>query len=150
MFAVSTLFAAVHVHSTRDLSLLYDPDLRGAAGADWAPALPDAPQDSTIAWSMDGRFLYYASEATCQPKGCAIRKWSDGGRGAHVDLVVAPDRVTHVVPLPGGGIAFSTAGPAFGVVDATTCAFSTGIVRGSPGSGAARPTGGRSGGLRRR
>jgi hypothetical protein len=118
MFAVSTLFAAVHVHSTRDLSLLYSPDLRGVAGSDAAPASPAAPRGSTIAWSMDGRFLYYASEGACRPEGCAIRKWTAGGRGGHVDLVVAPDRVTHVVPLPGGGIAFGTAGPAFGVVNA--------------------------------
>lgn len=111
-FAVSTLYGTVHVHSTQDLSQLIRIDLKQANGAE-----VDGPQDSTVAWSTDGRFLYYASALTCSKEGCAIRKWSDGGRGSFKDIVVAPHPVTHFVSLPDGRIVFATAGPAFGVLD---------------------------------
>ena len=34
-----------------------------------------------------------------------------------MDVIVSPHRVTHLVPLQSGGVAFATAGPAFGVLD---------------------------------
>ena len=46
---------SVAIHSARDLSQLYEPDLSGIQPGD-----EHAPGDATIAWSLDGQFLYMA------------------------------------------------------------------------------------------
>ena len=112
MFAVSTLYSSLQVHSTADLSLLYEQNLRRESDA-------DSPEYSAIAWSMDGRSLYFAGPGTCDEKGCAIRKWEVGNWESHKDILVSSHRVTHVAPLKSGGVAFGTAGPSFGIVDAS-------------------------------
>ena len=112
MFAVSTLYSSLQVHLTADLSLLYEQNLRDGSDS-------DSPEYSAIAWSMDGRSLYFAGPGTCSKKGCAIRKWEVGNWESQRDIVVSSHRVTHLAPLKSGGVAFGTAGPSFGTVNAS-------------------------------
>ncbi len=47
-----------------------------------------------------------------------VRRWAKGGEGAVTDVAVGRDLVTRVSGLPGGALAFTTADPAWGVIDA--------------------------------
>jgi CHAT domain-containing protein len=111
-FAIAQYGPRIAIHSARDLVQLHQPDLRGIQPRD-----EKMFSDATIAWSMDGKFLYMADASMCGAKGCWIRKWDDAGRGRAVDVIVSPHRVTHIVPLQSGGVAFGTAGAAFGLLD---------------------------------
>jgi CHAT domain-containing protein/tetratricopeptide (TPR) repeat protein len=110
LFAVSTLFSQLFVHTVTDLSAVYKQDLRTERR--------DSAEYSAVAWSTDGRFLYFAGRGTCDAEGCAIRKWETGNWASYKEIRVSPHRVTSLAPLKSGGIAFGTAGPSFGVVDA--------------------------------
>lgn len=43
-----------------------------------------------------------------------IRRWSDFGLGPATDLPAARDAISHLLALPGGGLAFATADPGWG------------------------------------
>jgi CHAT domain-containing protein len=119
--AVAFADATVGVYSGQDLSLLYKPDVQGIG-----PAEVEFTDDmdlaevnlSTVVWSFDGTFLYYAGGRTCAHGSCFIRKWSDGGRGPYKDLPAARARITQLIALPKGGVAYAAVDPAFGVLDA--------------------------------
>lgn len=116
-FADST----VGVYSGQDLSLLYKPDVKsiGPAEVEFTDDMELAEVGlSTVVWSFDGTFLYYAGGRTCANGSCFIRKWSDGGRGPFKDLTAASSRITHLVALQKGGVAYAAVDPAFGVLDA--------------------------------
>ncbi|HKV11954.1 MAG TPA: caspase family protein [Thermoanaerobaculia bacterium] len=63
-----------------------------------------------VEWSRDERFLYVAT-------GGAVRRWTEAGRGASVDLGVAGVEIFHIASLSGGRLAFSTLGPGWGVLN---------------------------------
>jgi WD40 repeat protein len=70
-----------------------------------------------VAWSSDGRFLY-ASGGYNSKWTWIIRKWSDAGKGPYTDIPVAHSRVSHLVSLSKGGVAFCTYDPPiFGALD---------------------------------
>ncbi|MES2711026.1 MAG: caspase family protein [Pseudomonadota bacterium] len=43
-----------------------------------------------------------------------VRRWTDFGLGPANDIPVARDAITHLLPLPGGGLAFAAADPGWG------------------------------------
>jgi WD40 repeat protein len=99
----------VAVLSGRDLSPLNMPDTAGVNNG----AL------FNVAWSADGRTLYAGGFAQGAKSGSFIRAWADGGRGAYRDIVAAADTIMHILPLRDGGIVYSAADPAFGVIDSS-------------------------------
>ncbi len=114
--AITTLFSQLSVHSTADLSALYDHDFRSQAAG---PSAAASAERSAVAWSADGLWVYFADRTTCKEGGCAIRKLDARNWTAYTDIRVSTHRVTDLVPLAAGGVAFSTAGPGFGIVDAS-------------------------------
>lgn len=51
--------------------------------------------------------------------GRQISRWDDGAKDNHIDISAGEGPVSDLVPLPSGGITFSTYEPAaFGVLDA--------------------------------
>ncbi|HEX5709007.1 MAG TPA: caspase family protein, partial [Pyrinomonadaceae bacterium] len=98
----------VEVLSSRDLSPLHAPDTSDVGNGNL----------SSVAWSADGRTLYAGGKAYDASGNTFIRVWSGGGRGAHRDVRAASDTIMHLLPLRGGGVAYGTFDPAFGVIDA--------------------------------
>lgn len=99
----------VEVLNAADLSLLYTPDLSGVNG-----------KLHTVAWSLNGRYLYAAGLHQVGERR-AIRRWDKGGRsnqegrGEFVDLQVSKDTVMQILPLPENRLAFIAADPALGI-----------------------------------
>jgi len=96
----------VDVLSSDDLYRLYAPETGDITSGNLA----------SVAWSSDGKFLYaggvFASGGTN-----FIRKWPEAGAGKPKDLPATNNTVTSIAPVPAGGIAFGTAGPAIGLFD---------------------------------
>jgi WD40 repeat protein len=98
----------VNVLSGQDLSLLYSPDTSGFVDRSL----------ENVAWSYDGRLLYAGGKAA-NGSNYPIRVWQDGGRGSFSDLPnTANSTIMDIQPLAGGGVAYGTGDPAFGVFDA--------------------------------
>jgi WD40 repeat protein len=99
---------AVNVLSGADLSYRFSPDTAEA----------DKYNLSSIAWSIDGRFLYAAGRYRDAASWHPILVWSNGGRGPAQRWRAATGTVMDLKPLAGGRLAFGAADPAFGVFDA--------------------------------
>ncbi|GAB0058180.1 hypothetical protein SIID45300_02524 [Candidatus Magnetaquicoccaceae bacterium FCR-1] len=103
--------ATVAVLSADDLTLSYLPDVSGVAGNLW-----------TVGWSADGTRLLGAGSHAGRGKSL-IRWWSHGGlpdgngRGEYMDLPASNGNVMQILPLKSGGVAFTAADPALGVLD---------------------------------
>ena len=98
-----------------DLRGVLVPDTAGLAGE----GLP------AVAWATDGRGgvqLHAAGYARAGTRGAAprggldfvIRRWADFGLGPARDIPAARDAIAHLLPLPGGGLAFAAADPGWG------------------------------------
>jgi len=99
----------VDVLDASDLSSLSTPDVRGTNFA-----------LGSIAWSADGTALYAAGRFRDEKSGRQpIRRWADAGRGVFQDLAGPGNSVLDLQALPGGRLAFGSADPAWGVLDAT-------------------------------
>jgi len=99
----------VDILSGRDLSPLYSADSSGVT---------DGKLDS-VAWSLDGRYLYAGGTHKMQMNGAwlrMVRRWGDGGRGAFSDFPAAENIILSLAPLPDGRLAFGAADPAFGIL----------------------------------
>jgi WD40 repeat protein/uncharacterized caspase-like protein len=95
----------VDVLSGKDLAYLYSPDTTGM----WSGST-----FFSVAWSLDNKFLY-AGRGIGLP--FFIRKWTASGKGSYKDISAANFSYQHILPLRKGGIVFSSADPAFGVID---------------------------------
>jgi len=93
----------VDVLSGKDLVYQYSPDTTGKS---WVKTL-------SIAWSLDSKFLYAGRFGI----PFSIRKWTASGKGSYKDISAADSSSMHILPLRKGGIVFSSADPAFGVID---------------------------------
>ncbi|QCG95703.1 hypothetical protein E6C67_14715 [Azospirillum sp. TSA2s] len=95
----------VDVLSGADLKTRYSPKTTGIAGGSFA----------AVAW--DGTTLVAAGTATQDGTRNVVRRWAEAGKGAFTDVAAARDSVTHLLALPGGGVAFAAADPGWGVID---------------------------------
>jgi WD40 repeat protein len=96
------------------------------SGQDLRPLfVPDGPPPprgsygyvNHVTWSSDGRTLY-AAGLIYQDRNSVIRAWPDAGHGVSRDLPIATtDAVSSLQPLPGGGVAFATADPAWATIE---------------------------------
>ena len=97
--------AQVDVLAAADLKTRHTAKATGVTGGSFA----------AVAW--DGTALVAAGTATLDGKHNVVRRWADAGKGAYTDTPAARDSVTHLLALPGGGVAFAAADPGWGVID---------------------------------
>ena len=97
--------AKVDVVDAATLALAFAPDL-SIANNGWL---------GSVGWSADGAMLY--AGGTFDNEGTSpIIAWADGGRGAAQLLPGPLNTILDLTTVPEGGIAFSSADPAFGIV----------------------------------
>jgi hypothetical protein len=96
--------AAVDVLHIQDLASAFVPDVSGIEAA-WLPA---------VAWAADDRGGVQLYAAGFGRRGGLIRRWADFGLGPAIDLPAARDSIGHLLPLPGGGLAYAAADPGWG------------------------------------
>ena len=100
----------VAVLAARDLTPLYKPDTSGISNGHLA----------RVVWSADGKTLYAGGlyvDPSLSASSRVIRAWTDGGRGDYRDVEAAHDTIMDMLPLNDGGIIYSSADPAFGIID---------------------------------
>lgn len=95
----------VEVLSATDLSPRFSPDVRSLRAGNLG----------RVAWSTDGRSLFAAGRVTDAKGRNTIRRWSDAGKGAPVDMDAARDAITALLPVP-GGVAFAASDASFGIL----------------------------------
>jgi WD40 repeat protein len=71
----------------------------------------------SVAWSSDGRTLFAAGRYVAGSRQ-VIRSWPDAGRGEPRDEPVAGNSIFDLQAMPGGGVVFGTAEPAWGILAA--------------------------------
>jgi WD40 repeat protein len=98
---------------SHDVVVLSGSDLTRQFKAD-TTGTPDNRTLSSIGWSQDGRFLY-AGGSWSVNNARQVRRWSDGGRGAYVDISAARNTVMELVGLKSGSILIASAGN-FGLI----------------------------------
>ncbi|MDB5412719.1 MAG: exported protein of unknown function [Rubritepida sp.] len=102
----------VEVLQASDLRTILVPDTTGLQGE----GLP------AVAWASDARggvqlhAAGYARLANAAPgaPNFVIRRWSDFGLGPAQDIPASRDAISHLLPLPTGGLAFAAADPGWG------------------------------------
>lgn len=105
-FADST---AVDILSGETLKRVRRADTRGVSNGNLA----------SVAWSGDGSTLYAAGQWGNKEGANLVRMWKNEGKGSHKDLAASlQDTIQQVVGFPGGGVAFASGDPSFGVFDA--------------------------------
>ena len=72
---------------------------------------------SAVGWAKDGT-LFAAGSARNKDRAVVVRRWTGEEAGAAGDVAVGRDLVTRLVALPQGGVAYATADPAWGAIDA--------------------------------
>ena len=87
----------VDVLSSRDLSLLYSPDVTGITDAHLL----------VLAWAGDGEKLYGGGDHRDPQGRTTLRTWSDKGRGVYVDTSATVSRISDMVCLPDGGLVYA-------------------------------------------
>jgi WD40 repeat protein len=93
----------IDVFSGTDLAHLYSPDTKFAENGSL----------EIVAWSEDGAYLYGGGRFQTDAQ-FPIYKWSKAGQGGKYRLEGIRHSIMDIVPLKGGGIAYVSAGPAFG------------------------------------
>src|SRR5262249_39560000 len=73
---------------------------------------------TSVAWSADGRFLVAGGGWAGGGKR-RVRRWPVNAWSQYSDVPVANNTVMDLVALPGGGLLFAAADPAWGVLNAT-------------------------------
>ncbi len=99
----------VDVLGGHSLELVYTPDISGVDNGNLA----------NVTWSEDGRFLFAGGEYYNKKlRIYSVRRWSQAGRGKHLDIPVGQNTITSLVSRKGGEVIYSTSGPIFGAIDA--------------------------------
>ncbi|HZS10048.1 MAG TPA: caspase family protein [Blastocatellia bacterium] len=98
---------SVSLLSGDDLSALDNPETKGI----------DNGSLSNVAWSKDGAALY-AGGRYGRNGSTIIRRWSAANWKSYKDLPAAGNTILDLAPLIGGGLAFGSADPAWGVLSA--------------------------------
>jgi hypothetical protein len=97
VFSPDSTRVAVGDYDNHDVVVLSGSDLTKLFNADTA-GIPHDGAMSVVAWSQDGRFLYAGSDWSVN-NVWQVRRWSDGGRGAHIDISAASDTIMDLVAL---------------------------------------------------
>lgn len=98
--------ARVEVLDAQTLALLYTPDITGLTRGNLI----------AVAWSADGNVLFAGGTAKVDGRH-PFRRWIAAGRGAYSDHYVSANTLLDAVPFANGGIIYSAADPAWGVID---------------------------------
>lgn len=98
----------VNVVDARSLSLDYVPDT-SEIGANQS--------FNQVEWSKDGMTLFATGNAGYDNEHIYIRSWSQAGRGASVNNMVARDSILDLLALPDGRLVFSGGAPEWGVIN---------------------------------
>ncbi|MGG5823967.1 caspase family protein [Falsiroseomonas sp. HW251] len=132
----------VELLAASDLRLVHAPDVAGLQGE----GLPSvawagdgrgvqlfaagyarvAPQQAQVAArppapGQGGRGIQSIAGAAAtegERRDFVIRRWADFGLGPSTDIPAARDAIAHLLPLPGGGVAYAAADPGWGRVGA--------------------------------
>lgn len=94
---------AVGYYDVNDVVVLSGSDLTRLFKAN-AAGVPNVDM-STVGWSQDGRFLFAGGKWTVKNM-CQVRRWSDGGRGAFVDIPAASCSIMDIRGLNAGSMLF--------------------------------------------
>jgi WD40 repeat protein len=86
----------VVILSGSDLNQLFEANTAGVADR----AL------KAVAWSQDGHFLFAGGDWS-ESDVWLIRRWSDSGRGAFVDIPAASETIMEILPLKSGSMLFA-------------------------------------------
>ena len=101
LFSPDGTHVAVGAGDSHDVVVLFGSDLTQLFEAD-TTGIPNTNMRA-VGWSQDGRFLYaggnWAVNGTDQ-----VRRWSDGGRGAYVDVPAASHAIFELIGLKSGSI----------------------------------------------
>jgi WD40 repeat protein len=93
---------AIGSADSRDVVVLSGSGLTQLFKAD-TTGIPDNRSTYAVAWSQDGRFLYaggsYQANNVLQ-----VRRWSNGGRGAHVDISAGSTLIAELIGLKSGSV----------------------------------------------
>jgi WD40 repeat protein len=101
----------VDLLSGYDLKKLYSADTGDFSGCGF----------SNVTFSSEGSYLYAGGNCEKLFDGAwksIIRRWDRAGKGSYIDIPVAVNTIFHILPLKGGGVAFGSGDPSFGIVDA--------------------------------
>lgn len=98
--------AAIDVLHIQSLKLVFSPDVSNL----------DAATLPAVTWAADGAGGVQLHAAGFGRRGGIIRRWRDFGLGPATDLRAANDTIAHLVPLPGGGLAYAASDPGWGLV----------------------------------
>jgi WD40 repeat protein len=88
-------------YDSHDVVVLSGSDLTQLFKAD-STGIPDNVAMEAVAWSQDGRFLYAGGLKFDGVN--KVRRWSNGGRGVHVDISAASSTITGLVALRSGSV----------------------------------------------
>jgi WD40 repeat protein len=105
---------AVGYYNSNDVVVLSGTDLKEL----FKPKTADGPSGGgfqTVGWSEDGRFLYAGGFWRIDTVN-QIRRWSDGGRGAFVDIPSASNSIKRIRGLKINGGMLFTSSKSFGVI----------------------------------
>lgn len=105
---------AVGYETTAAIDVLYIQGLRQAFSPDVGDL--DAAALPAVAWASDARGGVQLYAAGAGRRGGVIRRWADFGLGPAADLHAARDSIAHLLPLPGGGLAYAASDPGWGLV----------------------------------
>ena len=106
---------AVGYDDTKDVVILSGTDLKELFKPKTA-GIPNVGM-TAIGWSEDGQFLYAGGHWAIDNVNRA-RRWSDGGRGAFVDIPSAPGSIRQILALRQKDAMLFTTGTNFGVIEA--------------------------------
>lgn len=96
----------VDILDARNLTLSYSADTSFTAG-----------QSGNVAWSADGKTLY-AGGTYLAGNGVSVVAWPEEGRGPAMFLGGPTSTIMDLASLAGGGVAFASQDPAFGIFTA--------------------------------
>jgi WD40 repeat protein len=104
---------AVGYYGLKDVDVLSGSDLKSLFKAN-TDGVPDDMTMSRVGWSHDGRFLF--AGGSWRVNGVwQVRRWSDGGRGARIDIPAGPQNVRGILGLKAGSMLFARA-DGFGLI----------------------------------
>jgi WD40 repeat protein len=95
---------AVGYYGVKDVDVLSGSNLKSLFKANTA-SVPNGMAMSKVGWSQDGRFLFAGGDWRVNGVW-QVRRWSDGGRGAFVDIPTTSQTIMGILGLKAGSMLF--------------------------------------------